>query len=160
MQSKLLSRAALLVPAILLSSISAHAQTCWNITTQQLGDRLISAIGEKHLVSTSIRKGQTDEFEILIDEDIVTVTPAISEDNRICSIGINTGPRSVGQESLAVVRAILYLTETRLGPQEADYVIGVPDGNNSAAGGSVLQNSELKFTPNSQGGYLILVSAK
>lgn len=160
MWSNSVSRIALLVLALLFSSTSVQAQTCWNMSTRQLGDRLVAAIGNKHLVSTSVRKGQPDEFEILIDEDVVSVTTALSKDNQICSIGIDTGPRSIAPESIAVVRTILDLTETRLDPQKADYVIDVPGTNSSASGGAVLQKSELKFTPNRQGGYLISISAK
>lgn len=160
MQSKSILRASLLVPALLISSICAQAQICWNMTTQQLGDRLISAISGKHLVSTSVRKGQPDEFEILVDEDVLTVTTALSTVSKICSIGIDTGPRSIAPESIAVVRTILDLTETRLDTENADYVINVPGADNSAVGGVVLQKSELKFTPNGRGGYLISISAK
>ncbi|MGH1569516.1 hypothetical protein ACRAWG_01150 [Methylobacterium sp. P31] len=130
------------------------------MSTEQLGDRLISAIGGKHLVSTSVRTGQPDEFEILIDEEVVTVTPALSADNQICSIGIDTGSRSTASESLAVLRTILELTEAGLGPQKADYAIDMPGAGSSAGSGPVLQKSELKFSPNKQGGYLISVSAK
>ena len=160
MLSNSASKMALLVPAVLLSPISAQAHNCWNMNTQQLGDRLISALGDKHLVSTSVRKGQLDEFEVLIDEEVVTVTPALSADNKICSIEIDTGSGSIVPESLTVLRAVLVLTENGLGPQHADYAIDMPVASSSAGDGSVLQKSELKFTPNKQGGYLISVSAK